>query len=273
MAHSDSIAPIAERLKTDFGLSPVLGAEIEFYLPGATPEILARMQAACADALCAAPIETEKGQDQYEIALPPFASPHALARQLAQAKAALSQAAANEGLAADFSAKPFADRPGNGLHLHLHLENAQGQNVFYREAEDYSPQLLYALGGMLALMQESMIFFAPTAESCKRFVEKSQAPLTVSWGPNNRTVALRLPNAPMEHKRIEHRVAGADAEPEAVIAAILVAAHYGLANRLNPGPPVHGDAALPVYGKERLVRSEAEATQRFEHGMLKTYLE
>ncbi len=93
-----------------------------------------------------------------------------------------------------------------------------------------------------------MAIFAPSPESYARFVAGSNAPLTVSWGANNRTTAIRLPDSAHDNKRIEHRVAGADADPEHVIAAILKGLYSGLKNRVDPGPQIYGDASLPMYG-------------------------
>ena len=56
----------------------------------------------------------------------------------------------------------------------------------------------------------------------------SYAPLAATWGHDNRTVALRVPSGPPEARRIEHRVAGADASPYLVLAAVLAGIHHGL---------------------------------------------
>jgi glutamine synthetase len=160
---------------------------------------------------------------------------------------------------ADFSAKPFPDQPGSGLHIHVHVEDVDGNNLFYREGEDFSAELLCAIGGLLELMNAHMPIFAPTEASYKRFASKSNAPTTVSWGTNNRTVAVRLPQKPMNNKHIEHRVAGSDADVEAVIDAILLAVHYGFQNKCDPGKPVYGDASLEQYALPPLAKSLEEA--------------
>ena len=108
--------------------------------------------------------------------------------------------------------------------------------------------LRHTLGGLLATMQENMDVFAPTEESRARFASGDHIPTTVSWGANNRTTALRLPYTGLPFRRIEHRVAGADADVAAVIAVILEGVLHGLENRLEPGPQMHGNASLPMYG-------------------------
>ena len=59
-----------------------------------------------------------------------------------------------------------------------------------------------------------------------------------SWGINNRTVSIRIPAGAPETCHIEHRPAGADANPYLVMAAILAGMHYGITEKVDPGPPV-----------------------------------
>ena len=77
-------------------------------------------------------------------------------------------------------------------------------------------------------------------------------PVNKSWGPDNRSVAFRIPTGPGSTRRIEHRAAGADANPHLVAAAILAAVQHGIENRLDPGPTAQGnvsgevDPAIPL---------------------------
>jgi len=256
---------VIEMLHRDFALTPVIATEIEFYLHGAgtmfTPQQVIdviRQECDVAD-IPLASVEQERGSDQYEIALQPSNDYAGVITDTERFKALIAGVFARCGVVADFSAKPLAHAPGSGLHVHVHLENDSGKNVFYREGEEFSPQLLHAIGGLLAFMNPCMNIFAPTEESYARFTEKSNAPTTVSWGPNNRTVAIRLPTKPMDSKHIEHRVAGADANAGQVIAAILAGIHYGLAQKCDPGKPTYGDAALEQYGLPALARDLKEA--------------
>ena len=82
-------------------------------------------------------------------------------------------------------------------------------------------------------------------------MEPITAPVNRRWGINNRSAGLRVPVGANEARRIEHRCAGADANPYLVMAAILAGIHHGLVNRIDPGPPAKGnvsrepDRALP----------------------------
>ena len=148
----------------------------------------------------------------------------------------------------------MADQPGNGLHIHLHLEEANGARAFFKKDEQMSDALAWSLGGLLHHMRASMPIFAPTPESLLRFQQAGDhTPTTVSWGANNRSCALRLPDAAPEQKRIEHRVPCADTDPQAVIAVILQAVHDGIKNQRLPGPQTYGNASLPAYGLPSLI--------------------
>ena len=145
------------------------------------------------------------------------------------------------GCEATFMAKPFADRAGSGLHLHVSVNDADGRNIFAAEDPAGTPVLRHAVGGMKATLADGMAIFAPNANSYRRFRANSYAPVAPTWGVNNRTVSLRVPAGPAGGRHIEHRVAGADANPYLALAALLAGVHHGLTNKIDPGPPVVGD--------------------------------
>ncbi len=152
---------------------------------------------------------------------------------------------------ATFMAKPYTDRAGSGQHVHLSLLDKQGRNVFDNGTPEGSEMLRFAAGGCAALMPESMAIFAPSINSYRRFAPDMFAPVNRRWGVNNRSAGLRVPVGPDEARRIEHRVAGADANPYLALAAVLAGVHHGIVNKLDPGPPASGnvsrepDRALP----------------------------
>ena len=90
-------------------------------------------------------------------------------------------------------------------------------------------------------MAESMLIFAPNANSYRRFRRNSYAPVAANWGINNRTVSLRIPAGAAPTCHIEHRPAGADANPYLVLAAVLAGIHHGITQKLDPGQPVTGN--------------------------------
>jgi glutamine synthetase len=156
-------------------------------------------------------------------------------------KRAIKGVAAKHGLAATFMAKPYSEYSGSGMHIHASLEDAEGANIFAAEDPLGGPELRQAIGGLKATMGDCMAVWAPNANSYRRFRRSSYAPLAACWGANNRTVSLRIPGGPAASRHLEHRVAGADANPYLVVAAVLAGMHHGLEQQLNPGAPVEGN--------------------------------
>ena len=156
-------------------------------------------------------------------------------------KRAVKGVAARHGLRACFMAKPFAERAGSGLHLHASLADGDGHNLFASEDPAGTPLMRHAIAGMLERLGESLALFCPHANSFRRFQANSYAPLAPTWGVNNRTVSLRVPGGPAATRHIEHRIAGADANPYLVAAAMLAAIREGIGARREPPPPVTGN--------------------------------
>ena len=157
-------------------------------------------------------------------------------------KMAAKGVARKHGFTASFMAKPYADSAGSGMHSHFSLLDAKGQNIFDDSSPEGSPALHHAVAGCLAAMADSSLVFAPFDNSYARLVPGAHAPTSLSWGYDNRTTALRIPAGPAKARRIEHRVAGGDANPYLILAAILGAALNGIEDQSQPPPPTIGNA-------------------------------
>lgn len=105
-------------------------------------------------------------------------------------------------------------------------------------------------------MPESTLIFAPHLNSYRRLARKGHTPTGVFWGYENRMAAIRIPGGAPKARRIEHRVAGADANPYLMLAALLGAAFTGMENDLRPPEPLPGNAAaagqLPQHWHEAI---------------------
>ena len=156
-------------------------------------------------------------------------------------KRLIKAVAERHGLIATFMAKPYAQWTGCGMHVHVSLADAQGRNVFAGSDPAQNNRLRYSLGGLMRTMSDAALIFAPNANSYRRFRRNSYAPIFVNWGIDNRTVSLRIPAGPPDNCHIEHRPAGADANPYLVLASVLAGIHHGIVEKLDPGPPVTGN--------------------------------
>jgi glutamine synthetase len=188
----------------------------------------------------------EYGDGQFEANLHHVADALAACDHMVLLKRIVKAAARKRGSVASFMAKPVTGANGSGLHVHVSLLDKAGQNVFSGEAG--RTRLDHAIGGVLAALPESIALLCPNANSYRRFQPESYVPRGVSWGPNHRAVAVRVPPSDEPGRRLEHRVAGADACPYLVVAAILAGIHYGLENAVEP-PPATGEREAPVEAR------------------------
>ena len=169
-----------------------------------------------------------------------------------------------------FMAKPYPGQAGNGLHLHVSILDKQGRNIFACEDPTQHATLRHAIGGLQETMAASMAFLCPNVNSYRRFGAQFYVPNAPCWGIDNRTVALRVPTDSPDAIRIEHRVAGADANPYLMMAAVLAGIHHGLTNQVEPNEPIQGnsyeqvEASLPSNLRDALrLLDDSEVMARY----------
>ncbi|MCR9148574.1 MAG: glutamine synthetase family protein [Rhodobacteraceae bacterium] len=290
---------VLERVVQRFGetgLTPVVALELEFYLidirrgpmgeplPAASPltgrredqgrvlslgkieefqpVLTAIEDAARAQGLPVTTLISEYGAGQFEINLAHVADPLAAADHAALLRRVVRATARAAGHDATFLSKPFAGQTGSGLHVHLSLSDDAG-NVFDPSRADGEERLGQAVAGLQATMAEAMAIYAPNINVYRRFEPDVFTPVTRDWGENNRSVAFRLPVATSgAGRRLEHRVAGAEANPYLVTAAVLAGVHHGLRHRLDPGPKAGGNAGAEMDETLPLTLWDAIAAMR-----------
>ncbi|WP_420347245.1 glutamine synthetase family protein [Pelagibius sp.] len=285
------LARVLERL-AELDLRPVVAFELEFYLidrerlPDGAPQpprspatgrreagtqvygisaldaysgFLDDVTRACAaQDVPSGAITAEYAAGQFEINLQHIDNPLQAADHCVLFKRIVKGVAQSHGLQASFMAKPYAERAGSGLHMHVSLLDPAGRNVFDGGSAPASDTLLQAIGGTLDLLPEAMAVLAPNVNSYRRFQPNIFVPTQRSWGFENRSVALRIPTGKGPARRIEHRLAGADANPYLALATLLAGLHHGITGKLDPGPAWDGnasagyDAGLPFRPKRAL---------------------
>lgn len=251
------------------GAMPYLGCELEWYVDQPDNErIIAEVHAAVErDAerhhIRMTPIKPEKGHGQYEVGFDASNNPLAMVQAIHDFRALLTEKAAKRGLHILWDAKPHADDYGSALQAHVHLEDAAGQRLYVKKDAYLSPALAHSIGGLLAITPAATFVAAPQPADYARFVPRFDAPVNVSWGGNNRSVALRLPLKTGSSCHIEYRLAGADADPACVFALLLVGVLHGLEEKLHPGEQMHGVASDAQYTLPPLPKDHAEAERAF----------
>jgi len=146
--------------------------------------------------------------------------------------------ALKHGYRASFMAKPYLQHPGSGMHVHVSLYDADGNNIL---AANQQQPLRHAVAGCLELLPHCMPVFAPNQNAYRRLGGTTNIATRASWGFEDRDACLRIPESDSKNLRIEYRLAGADANPYLVLAAILVGLEHGLDAGKEPIPPLNDD--------------------------------
>lgn len=276
------------------GLTPVVAPEIEFYLTAPNADSTQPLQAPALrggraevgqsafslnmlnelapfwnelrDACRTLGIATdtwihEVGATQYEVNLL-HGDAVAVADQAFLFKYAAREIALKHGLNAVFMAKPIAGSAGNSMHLHISVVDTEGNNVFSLADGSESPHLGHFIAGLQTFLPELMLMLAPNVNSYRRYVTGSQAPVNLQWGYDNRTTGLRIPASGPSARRVENRLAGADANPYLAMAASLAAGLEGLQAQLAPSEPLTGNGYDSAHS---LPRSMEESVQAMQH--------
>jgi len=255
------------------GLTPVLATELEFYLvqPRARPEdpplppehspraqnydleVLGKHQRVLDDILAAAdaqgiPTDTliaEYGPGQFEVNFHHTDDVMFAADMALWFRRLVRGVARRHRLEATFMAKPYADHPGNGMHVHVSVVDAEGNNIFDAGGA-LSDRLRAAIGGVLDSMRDLQAIFAPHMNSYRRFQPSSFAPSAPDWGLDNRAASVRVPETSGPGARLEHRISGADVNPYLALTAILGGILHGLDHAPDLPLPLDDPNAVPA---------------------------
>jgi glutamine synthetase len=207
---------------------------------------------------------TETGPGVYEAAIR-YDDVLRAADKAALFKVAMKQIAHEHGLAVTFMAKWNAALPGSSGHLHQSLWRGKENAFVDPSAKDQmSKTMRHYIGGQMAFMPELTALYAPTINAYKRYVPGVWAPLTPSWGIENRTAAIRLIGLGTKAARVEYRQTAADINPYIAMATCLAAGLYGIEKEIEPPEAVRGDAGdgtSPDGTRRALPRTLAEASK------------
>ena len=199
----------------------------------------------------------ESGAAQMEINFN-HGDPLELADQAFLFKRTLRQAALKHGIYATFMAKPMEREPGSAMHIHQSVfDQHSGRNLFAAADDGFTELFLHHIAGLQKYLPAAMLLLAPNVNSYRRLRRHSDAPINLHWGWENRTVGLRVPDSTGAARRVENRVAGADANPYLAIAASLACGLLGMLDQLEPTKPIEGSAyrlaqTLPRHLSEAL---------------------
>jgi glutamine synthetase len=154
-------------------------------------------------------------------------------------KMAASHIANELGMICSFMPKPFGNRPGNGMHMHMSI--GDGKKSLFQDDSDITGHGLsklayHFMGGILAHTPAITALACPTINSYKRLVVSQSltgstwAPAYISYGNNNRSTLVRIP-----YGRLELRLPDGSCNPYLTTAAVIAAGLDGVKRELHPG--------------------------------------
>ena len=180
-------------------------------------------------------------------------------------KQCLKEIADAMDLSVSFMAKYHTDRAGSSCHIHVSLWQ-EGKNAFIGEETvgplQASSVFKWFLGGWIKYVPDVMVFYAPTINSYKRYVDGSWAPTRMAWSVDNRTAGFRVVGSGSS-LRIECRIPGADCNPYLAFAAAIASGLQGIKDQIEPPECFIGD----IYEAKHLPhvpKSLREATEIFQ---------
>ncbi|MEO8423729.1 MAG: glutamine synthetase family protein [Actinomycetota bacterium] len=186
------------------------------------------------------PVEVSQGEGgpgQHEISLA-HAEPIEAADRHVVYKHGVKEIAARQAMAATFMAKVDESLPGSSCHVHVSFSKDDDNALGDPEAlSDFGRGFV---AGVLRYTPGFMPLHAPYANSYRRLVDGSWAPSNLTWGHDNRTVALRMLGSRNSY-RIEFRVPGADVNPYLSLAGFIAAGLAGVDRGDQPPAPIGGD--------------------------------
>jgi len=202
------------------------------------------------------PVETSKGEwgkGQHELNIR-YAEVLDMADRHSVFKQALKEIAESMGMSVTFMAKFAADGAGSSCHIHFSLWRDK-KNAFAGQSDTFK----HFLGGWIAHVPDVMVFYAPTVNSYKRYVDGSWAPTRMAWSMDNRTAGFRVVGSG-QSLRIECRIPGADCNPYLALAASLASGLDGIRNKIKPPDVFVGD----IYQARNLPRVPYTLSQALE---------
>ncbi len=242
MQKNNELERVIDRFIDDYGIAPCIGVEIEFYL---TPNVNINHL----ESILGMRVKQEKGKNQFEVDLPPSINLVSYAKEINMLKHNIAKGAGSLGGNANFHPKPFLNDYGSSIHFHISFNKPV--------------DLIHQAQSLCHYMLDSFLIFMPNEEDYLRIDKNFMTPTHVSFGGNNRTVAVRIPDS--WPKRLEHRLASPSVEPYIAIYAILKSILMGLDNPgiINKIPKIFGNAFDEQYKLIPLPKSYQEALALF----------
>ena len=173
----------------------------------------------------------EAGPGQNEIDLR-YADALTTADNIMTFRTVIKEVALEQGVYATFMPKPLANQPGSGMHTHMSLFEGD-RNAFFEPGAQYELSSVgrQFIAGLLTHAAEITAVTNQYVNSYKRLWTGAEAPSHISWGTNNRSALIRVPQykpGKSNSSRIEYRAIDAACNPYLAFGVILAAGLKGI---------------------------------------------
>ncbi len=166
--------------------------------------------------------------------------------------------AAKHGLVASFMPKPIYGINGSGMHCHQSLFDAEGNNLFFDEKDEFKlSKIAYGyIAGQLEHARALAAIVSPTVNSYKRLVPGYEAPVYIGWAQINRSALIRIPRyneGRPKSVRAELRFPDPSSNAYLAFSAMLAAGLDGIEKEMTPPDPLN---EINLYELTKAERTE-----------------
>ncbi len=211
------------------------------------------------------------GPGQYRIKLQPTGLLEAADRAMVL-KWLVKEVAVRDSQRATFMARPSAALPTSAMEIHTSLWSSDREAALFAGKEpaerdlDLPMACRWWLGGFLRHARESTLLLAPTINSYKRIHGDKGEGAAIGWAHDHRGVGFRVSGRGAD-RRVTCSLAGADANPYLVGAALLASGLEGMSSRFDPAAEAGREAsalrALPRLHQGIVDAADAASTSPF----------
>ena len=158
-----------------------------------------------------------------------------------------------ENIFFNHKAKPFLNKAGNGLHINISLHNSENLENLFGLNDDFrhdikNELIAYGIGGLLKNIEKNIDKYLFDESTILRIRNSDRnTPINFSWGHNNRTTMIRIPESLLHMKRIENRLPSSENDLSEVVFLTLNGILEGIENKISPPECLYGLAFDSQY--------------------------
>ena len=248
---------LIDNIKKKYNLTPVIGIECEFFLSSYHEKTIDISDLKKIFPLIS--FSKEEGTNQFEFSIGPSFDIEMLVTEFYSIKKQLVQGLKDFNIDINFLAIFNDSEFTSGTHIHINFIDEEGKNIYKTQKIEENKNILYSVGGMLFLVKYAQHFLMQSDLDYKRLGKSKMSPSTISWGGNNRSVLIRIPDSYSDFRRLEFRLLSSNCNIMNGIYYVIYSAIFGMGYKIYPCKRVYGNAFDEQYGLSNLYLSKKDA--------------